>query len=92
LITSSSKTADAKVRAKTEQTIGNLEGAIAKIDPGKLEHDDAQRHALALDLLKSAQKAFSERDYIAADSLATKACVLLAPLTTGRDVPNPAGH
>lgn len=92
LVTSSTKYGDEQARLNAERTIGKLQGAMAHIDPAKLNRDDTQRHALGTQLLKGAQKAFSERDYSAADSLATKASVLLAPLANGVEVPGPAGH
>jgi hypothetical protein len=90
LITSSTKSGDEQARLRVERTIGKLQGAIAYMDSGKLNYDGKQRYALGTELLKGAQKAFSEHDYAAADSLATKASVLLAPL--GLEVPGPAGR
>jgi hypothetical protein len=90
LITSNTKSADEQARLRVERTIGKLQGAIAHLDSGKLTYDGKQRYALGTELLKGAQKAFLEHDYAAADSLATKASVLLAPL--GVEAPGPAGH
>lgn len=52
---------------------------VDKIDRSKLDSAESQRLDLAGNLIKSAQKAFVENDYPAANSLAAKASVIMAP-------------
>jgi hypothetical protein len=74
-----------KDRARTLELVQGIDQSIEKIDPAKLNRDDAQRMDLAERLLQSAQKALGQGDYNAAHSLAMKASIMLAPLVRTED-------
>jgi hypothetical protein len=78
-----------KNRAQSKELIYKLDQAIGKIDRTKLDADGTKRADLAEQLLRGAQKALGQDDYVAASSLATKASVVLAPLIdrTGEPIP-----
>ena len=60
--------------------IGDVDRIETRIDRRNLSDDDSQRDILAQKLLQEAKTALTERDNVAAISLATKASTLLAPL------------
>jgi len=63
--------------AKLIQDVGRMQ---RRIDRKNLSGDDSQRDILAQKLLQEANKALTDRDSVAAISLATKASTLFAPL------------
>jgi hypothetical protein len=66
--------------AKASKLIQNVDAMDKRIDRKNLTADDSQRDILAQKLLQEAKKALSDRDSVAAMSLATKASTLFAPL------------
>ena len=66
--------------AKAAKMIGDVDRIETRIDRRNLSDDDSQRDILAQKLLQEAKTALTERDNVAAISLATKASTLLAPL------------
>ena len=60
--------------------IADVEKVERRIDRINLSADEAQRDILAKRLLQGAKKALADRDNVAAQSLASKASTLLAPL------------
>ena len=69
--------------------IGDLDRIETRIDRRNLSDDDSQRDILAQKLLQEAKTALTERDNVAAISLATKASTLLAPLPKLADSASP---
>jgi hypothetical protein len=67
-------------RARTVELIRGLDQSVAKIDPTRLDPDAAKRKELAASLVQSAHKALLQNDFLEANSLASKASVMLAPL------------
>ncbi len=75
----SSGTGDASP-AKAAKLIQDIDKIERRVDRQNLSADDSQRDILAQKLLLEAKESLSERDSVAAISLATKASTLLAPL------------
>lgn len=75
--------------AKAAKMIGDLDRIETRIDRRNLSDDDSQRDILAQKLLQEAKTALTERDNVAAISLATKASTLLAPLPKLADSASP---
>jgi hypothetical protein len=90
VLSSASQDAVEKNRAQSKELIDKLDQAIGKIDRTKLDTDGTKRADLAEQLLRGAQKALGQDDYVAASSLATKASVMLAPLIDRTAQPIPA--
>jgi hypothetical protein len=66
--------------AKAAKLIQDVDRMARRIDRKNLTGDDSQRDILAQKLLQEANKAFADRDSVAAISLATKASTLFEPL------------
>ena len=66
--------------AKAAKLIQDVDKMARRIDRKNLTGDDSQRDILAQKLLQEANKAFADRDSVAAISLATKASTLFEPL------------
>jgi hypothetical protein len=90
ILSSAGQDALEKNRAQSKELIDRLDQAIGKIDRTKLDADSTKRADLAEQLLRGAQKALGQDDYVAARSLATKASVMLAPLIDRTAEPIPA--
>jgi hypothetical protein len=85
----SSAASDNADPAKAAKMIGDVDKIEARIDRRNLSDDDSQRDILAQKLLQEAKTALTERDNVAAISLATKASTLLAPLPKLADSASP---
>lgn len=65
---------------KAAKLIQDVDKMEKRVDRKNLSADDSQRDILAQKLLQQANKALTDRDSVAAISLATKASTLFAPL------------
>ena len=68
------------IHLQADQMIHEVSEASKKIDTKRLDSDEKRRQTIALRLLKSAEKSYTDQDYSAAYSLALKASILLKPL------------
>ena len=75
-----SAAATAEPDPNTVKLVDDVSRTAQQIDRKSLGADDQRRAQLADALVASAKQALADHDYAAADSLATKASVLLAPL------------
>jgi len=72
--------ADNTIHLKADRMIHDVNEESKKIDSASLDGDEKRRQTIALRLLKSAEKSYTDQDYSAAYSLALKASILLKPL------------
>ncbi len=68
------------IHLQADRMIHEVSDESRKIDSKNLDGDEKRRQTIALQLLKSAEKAYTDQDYSAAYSLAVKASILLKPL------------
>jgi hypothetical protein len=68
------------IHLQADRMINEVSEESKKIDNKSLDGDEKRRQTIALRLIKSAEKAYTDQDYSAAYSLAVKASILLKPL------------
>jgi hypothetical protein len=81
--------ADDNIHLKADRMIHDVNEESKKIDSSNLDSDEKRRQTIALRLLKSAEKSYTDQDYSAAYSLAVKASILLKPLPQGSTSASP---
>jgi len=88
MLSSTSDVVAEQQRQHVAESLEKLNLQLGKTDRQKLDPDGQSRFDLAKTFLQSAQKAFTDGSYAEADSLATKASTILAPLAVSHPIPN----
>lgn len=69
-------------QADATQEVDNCTSSLRKVARGQLSAQDAERYDQASRLIQSARDSLAEQDYVAAQSLARKAAILIRLLAS----------